>query len=122
MEYVSAPDHFYDEFFKDIVGVSHMKDSKKEYIIIRAHEHYIFKLMDTKPIHPTYEVVKPFGEYEDGKYAEFSVDVEMNNEFIGRVLQMGAGLEVMSPPEVRKEFTERVSNLASHYLKPEEKY
>lgn len=122
VEYVSAPDHFYDEFFKDIVGVSHMKDSKKEHIIIRAHEHYIFKLMDTKPIHPTYEVVKPFGEYEDGKYAEFSVDVEMNNEFIGRVLQMGAGLEVMSPPEVRKEFTERVSNLASHYLKPEEKY
>lgn len=119
--YVSAPEHFYDEFFKDIVGVSHMKDSKKEHIIIRAHEHYIFKLMDTKPIHPTYEVVKPFGEYEDGKYAEFSVDVEMNNEFIGRVLQMGAGLEVMSPPEVRKEFTERVSNLASHYLKPEEK-
>lgn len=122
VEYVSAPDHFYDEFFKDIVGVSHMKDSKKEHIIIRAHEHYIFKLMDTKPIHPTYEVVKPFGEYEDGKYAEFSVDVEMNNEFIGRVLQMGAGLEVMSPPEVRKEFTERISNLASHYLKPEEKY
>ena len=121
VEYVSAPDHFYDEFFKDIVGVSHMKDSKKEHIIIRAHEHYIFKLMDTKPIHPTYEVVKPFGEYEDGKYAEFSVDVEMNNEFIGRVLQMGAGLEVMSPPEVRKEFTERVSNLASHYLKPEVK-
>ena len=122
VEYVSAPDHFYDEFFKDIVGVSHMKDSKKEHIIIRAHEHYIFKLMDTKPIHPTYEVVKPFGEYEDGKYAEFSVDVEMNNEFIGRVLQMGAGLEVMSPPEVRKEFTERVRNLASHYLKPEEKH
>ena len=121
VEYVSAPDHFYDEFFKDIVGVSHMKDSKKEHIIIRAHEHYIFKLMDTKPIHPTYEVVKPFGEYEDDKYAEFSVDVEMNNEFIGRVLQMGAGLEVMSPPEVRKEFTERVSNLASHYLRDSRK-
>ena len=119
--YVPAPEHFYDEFFKDIVGVSHMKNEKKEHIIIRAYEHYIFKLMDTKPIHPTYEVVKPFGEYEDGKYAEFSVDVEMNNEFIGRVLQMGAGLEVMSPPEVRKEFTERVSNLASHYLRDSRK-
>lgn len=77
--------------------------------------------MDTKPSHPTYEVAKPFDEYKDGKYTEFSVDVEMNNEFIGRVLQMGAGLEVMSPPEVRKEFTERVRNLASHYLKPEVK-
>ena len=80
------------------------------------------KLMDTKPLHSTYEVVKPFDEYKDGKYAEFSVDVEMNNEFIGRVLQMGAGLEVMSPPEVRKEFIERVRNLASHYIKLEEKH
>lgn len=77
--------------------------------------------MDTKPLHSTYEVVKPFDEYKDGKYAEFSVDVEMNNEFIGRVLQMGAGLEVMSPLEVRDEFIERVSDLASHYLKPKEK-
>lgn len=52
----------------------------------------LFKLMDTKPIHPTYEVAKPFNEYKDGKYAEFSADVEMNNEFIGRVLQMGQDL------------------------------
>ena len=116
VEYISAPEHFYDEFFNDIVGVSHMKDCKKEHIIIRAHEHYIFKLIDTKPLHLSYKVVKPFGEFEDGKYAEFSVDVELNNEFIGRVLQMGAGLEVMSPLEVREVFTERVKNLASLYL------
>lgn len=73
-------------------------------------------MIDTKPLHLSYKVVKPFGEYEDGKYAEFSVNVELNNEFIGRVLQMGAGLEVMSPLEVREVFTERVKNLASLYL------
>lgn len=67
-------------------------------------------MIDTKPLHLSYKVVKPFGEYEDGKYAEFSVDVELNKEFIGRVLQMGAGLEVMSPLEVREVFTERVKN------------
>lgn len=116
VEYISAPERFYDNFFEDIVGVSHMKSCKKENIIIRAHEHYIFKLIDTKPLHPSYKVVKPFGEYEDGKYAEFSVDVELNKEFIGRVLQMGAGLEVMSPPEIRKVFTERVRDLALLYL------
>ena len=82
-----------------------MKNCKKEHIVIRAHEHYIFKLIDTKPLHPSYKVVKPFGEYEDGKYAEFSVDVELNNEFIGRVLL-----------EIRKIFTERVKNLVSLYL------
>lgn len=116
VEYISAPGLFYNKFFNDIVGVTHMKNSKKEHIIIRAHEHYIFKLIDTKPLHPSYEIVKPFGEYEDGKYAEFSVDVELNNEFIGRVLQMGAGLEVMSPSEVRDVFVERVRSMANHYF------
>ena len=122
VEYVPAPNHFYDEFFKDIVGVSHMKDfPNKEHIVIRAHKHYIFKLIDTKPLHRSYEVVKPFGVYEDGEYAEFSVDVEMNNEFIGRVLQMGAGLEVMSPPKIRMIFATRVKDMASYYLEHEEK-
>ena len=93
----------------------------KEHIVIRAHKHYIFKLIDTKPLHRSYEVVKPFGVYEDGEYAEFSVDVEMNNEFIGRVLQMGAGLEVMSPPKIRMIFATRVKDMASYYLEHEEK-
>jgi hypothetical protein len=121
VKYIPAPKHFYDEFFKDIVGVSHMKDANKEHIIIRAHEHYIFKLIDTKPLHQSYEVLKPYGVYKDGIYAEFSVDVELNNEFIGRVLQMGAGLEVMSPDNVRDIFAKRVKDLAMHYLEPGEK-
>jgi hypothetical protein len=120
VEYISAPEHFYDEFFQDIVGVSHLKDAKKEHVIIRAHEHYIFKLIDTKPLHHSYKVVKSFDKYEDGEYAEFSIDVEMNNEFIGRVLQMGAGLEVMSPSYIREIFTERVKNMVLNYLKPDE--
>ena len=46
--------------------------------------------------------------------------MEMNNEFIGRVLQMGAGLEVMSPSYIREIFTERVKNMVLNYLKPDE--
>lgn len=121
VEYIPAPEHFYDNFFKNIVGVSHFEGNKKEHIVIRAHKHNIFKLIDTKPLHHSYAVVKPFAEYEDGKYAEFSVDVELNNEFIGRVLQMGAGLEVMSPPQIRKIFATRVKDMVSHYLEPGEK-
>ena len=45
--------------------------------------------MDTKPLHQSHTVVRPFAQYEDGEYAEFSVDVEPNNEFYGRILQMG---------------------------------
>lgn len=119
VEYVAAPKHYYDEFFKDIVGVSHVKDAEKEHITIRAHKHNIFKLMDTKPLHQSYTVVKPYAQYDDGKYAEFSVDVEPNNEFYGRILQMGAGLEIVSPETVRDEMAQRVHELATLYPKKE---
>lgn len=117
VEYVPAPKHFYDEFFKDIVGVSHKIDVKKEHVIIRARSLYIYKLMDTKPLHQSYAIVKPFGIYDDGEYAEFSVDVEPNNEFYGRILQMGAGLEVISPENVRDKMAQRVRALSDLYPK-----
>lgn len=115
IEYVLAPKHFYDEFFKDIIGVSHLKNAKKEHIIIRARSLYIYKLMDTKPLHKSYAPVKPFAQYEDGEYAEFSIDIEPNNEFYGRVLQMGAGLEIVSPDSVRNEIAKRVHDLSNLY-------
>ena len=75
--------------------------------------------MDTKPLHQSYAVIKPFGIYDDGEYAEFSVDVEPNNEFYGRILQMGAGLEVISPEDVRDTMTQRVRALSDLYPKKE---
>lgn len=116
IDYQAAPKHFYDVFFRDIVGVSHQKNMQMEHIIIRAHTPYIYKLMDTKPIHHSYVSIKPFGEYEDGVYAEFSVDLEPNNEFVGLILQMGAGLEVVSPVQVRDILVKRVQELADLYL------
>lgn len=120
MAYTSAPKEFYDNFFKYIVGVSHMKDiSGKPYkvqpIRIRAHNNYIYRLIETKIIHPSQEVVINYGKHEDGEYGEFVVNVELNNEFIGRILQMGDGLEIVAPDEVRLIFKKRVLELAKRY-------
>ncbi len=114
-EYIPAPSMFYNQFFKDIIGVSHTKDSHKYNIIVRAHTYYIYKLTETKPIHQSQDTITPWGEHEEGTYGEFSLEVEMNNEFIGRVLQMGAGLEIVSPNEVRDLFKQRVKDLAKLY-------
>ena len=118
--YLPAPQGFYAGFFKDIVGVSHIKDKdgqpyKVEEIHIRAHTYYIYKLMETKKIHPSQKVSIPFDEHEDGTYGEFIVNVELNNEFVGRVLQMGAGLEVVAPDEIRQVFKMRIDELAKLY-------
>lgn len=119
IEYMPAPTHFYDEFFEDIVGVSHLKDAKKEHIIIRARLLYIDKLMDTKPLHKSHTSVKPFAQHEDGEYAEFSIDAEPDHEFYSRVLQMEAGLEIVSPVSVRNEIAKRVHGLSNLRSKSE---
>lgn len=120
VDYTPAPAGYYEDFFKDIVGVSHLRDSNGQpyavqHIYIRARTHYIFKLMDTKKIHHTQDVTIPFGKHEDGEYGEFVIEVEPNNELVGRILQMGPGLEVVSPDNVRMEIKNRVAKLAQLY-------
>ncbi len=114
-EFVKAPDSFYESFFENKVGVSHHENCSPEEITIRSHTLYIHRLMETKKLHKSQETVLPFEEHEDGCYGEFTVYVEVNNEFIGRILQMGDGLEIVSPQNVRDFFRERVEKMANRY-------
>lgn len=113
--YMFAPRGFYEEFFKNIIGVSHFSEAKVVDIYIRAHSFYIFKLMETKALHHSQKTILAYDKYEDGEYGDFSVRVELNNEFIGRILQMGAGLEVVAPDEIRDIFKQRIESLAKLY-------
>lgn len=114
-EFVKPPERFYESFFENIVGVSHHESCSPKEIHIRAHTLYIHRLMETKKLHETQETVLPFDDHEDGFYGEFTVYVEVNNEFIGRILQMGDGLEIVSPKEIRDIFRKRVANMAKLY-------
>lgn len=114
-EFVRAPERFYESFFQNRVGVSHHDNSSPEEIHIRAHSLYIYGLMETKKLHESQKTILPFGDHEDGDYGEFTVYVEINNEFIGRILQMGDCLEIVSPQNVRDLFRERVQKIAELY-------
>lgn len=114
-EFVRAPERFYESFFQNRVGVSHHDNSSPEEIHIRAHSLYIYGLMETKKLHESQKTILPFGDHEDGDYGEFTVYVEINNEFIGRILQMGDGLEIVSPQNIRDLFRERVQKMAELY-------
>lgn len=113
--YIASPHDFYKGFFENIVGVSHIPDSDVKEVHVRAHSWYIYKLMETKKIHPHQETFLPYGQYEDGEYGEFVIRVEINKEFIGRILQMGAGLEVVAPEDVRSLFKKEVDKLIQLY-------
>ena len=114
-EFICAPERYYEAFFQNLVGVSHHEGSFPEIIHIRAHTLYIHRLTETKKLHESQETVLPFDDHEDGTYGEFTVNVEVNNEFIGRILQMGEGLEIVSPKEVRDIFSKRVEKTVKLY-------
>lgn len=114
-EYKAAPKGYYKTVFENRLGVSKTKDSEPVDIHIRAHGKSMFLLMETKKLHKSQKTVVPFGTYEDGEYGEFVVHVEVNNEFVGAVLQMGSGLEVVSPSDIRQKFMERVDDIYHLY-------
>ena len=118
LKFKNPPKDFYKNFFEDIVGVTHDdKWPQVEEIIIRARNFRMFNLINTKPFHHSQEVTKDYDK--EAKYGEFKVVVKINNEFIGRILQLGAGIEIVSPPHVRELFKQRISNMMTLYNQEE---
>ena len=112
--YVAAPPHFYDNYFKNIVGVTHLENSTPMDVCIRVHSLYMYKLVSTKCFHPSQKTIMEFGT-NGCQYADFLVHVEINNEFIGSILQMGSELEIVSPSSVRETFKKRIEDMADRY-------
>lgn len=116
-KYRPAPHMYYDNLFKDIVGVTFNAESPVYNIVVRAHTYYIYRLIETKPIHKSQTKKTDYGRHEDGEYGEVEIKVRVNNELLGRISQMGEHLEVMSPPEVREMMAKKVKKMAERYQK-----
>ena len=116
VDYIPAPKGFYQEFFKNIIGVTHEKDSKVEEVIIRTKTEYQHGLLLTKPLHHSQKEKLPFGEYEDGNYGEVSLMIEPNRELRGRILMYGENLEVMQPLSLRKQIKEIIMKQMELYI------
>ena len=106
MEYISAPKGFYQDFFNNIIGVTHEKGAKVEEVIIRTKTEYQHGLLLTKPLHHSQKETMPFGEHEDGNYGEVRLTIEPNRELRGRILLYGENLEVISPLSLREQIKE----------------
>ena len=103
VEYIPAPKGFYQDFFNNIIGVTHEKGAKVEEVIIRTKTEYQHGLLLTKPLHQSQKETMPFGEHEDGNYGEVRLTIEPNRELRGRILLYGDNLEVISPKSLREQ-------------------
>ena len=109
VNYISASKGFYQNFFKNIIGVTHEKDAKVEEVIIRTKTEYQHGLLLTKPLHHSQKETLPFGEHDGLEYGEVRLKIEPNRELRGRILQYGEGLEIMKPQSLRKQIIETIS-------------
>ena len=115
VEYIPAPKGFYQEFFNNIIGVTHEKGAKVEEVIIRTKSEYQYGLLLTKPLHHSQKEIKPFGEYEDGNYGEVRLTIEPNRELRGRILLYGDNLEVISPLSLREQIMDTLKRQLAQY-------
>ncbi len=114
IEYIFPDKVKYPEYFNDIVGVTHLENKELYDITIRIHDKYMFGLVESKPIHHTQKTLKDFDEGLG--YGEVTMALRTNNEFYGRILQLGHNLEIVSPKEVRNNIALRISKMHTRYM------
>jgi hypothetical protein len=115
VEYMSAPKGFYQEFFNNIIGVTHEKDAKVEEVVIRTKTEYQHGLLLTKPLHHSQEEMLPFGKHDGQYYGEVRLTIEPNRELRGRILLYGENLEVISPQSLREQIKEILKKQMEQY-------
>ncbi len=115
VEYMSAPKGFYQEFFNNIIGVTHEKDAKVEEVVIRTKTEYQHGLLLTKPLHHSQEEMLPFGKHDGQYYGEVRLTIEPNRELRGRILLYGENLEVISPQPLREQIKSILKQQTQQY-------
>ena len=103
IEYISAEKGFYQQYFKNIIGVTHEEEAKVEQVVIRTKSEYQHGLLLTKPLHHSQKETQPFGEHAGQWYGEVTITIEPNRELRGKILMYGEGLEVMEPLSFREQ-------------------
>lgn len=117
-----APDGFYSQFFEQRVGVSVHKDfGNQEFDIhIRANDRYMWNLVTSKKFHSRQHTIVEYGNHAGDWYGEVSFTAVINDELIGKILQMGEKVELVSPPEARTYIARRIEWMNQLYRKSED--
>ncbi len=132
--YKKAPANRYADYFSTIIGVSHRDlnesadtvdwQNTRVYVArLRALDYNVYQLIQSNKLHHTQILVTEFGKHADGEFGEFELHVELNYEFVGKVLSFGSGVQVVGEPDLLRYFREEViRHMAEQYgLVPVEK-
>lgn len=108
-----APQDFYQNYFKDIVGVTRYDERKAELITIRTVDFKVHQLLRSKPIHSSQVETMPFDQ--DKGQGEFSICVIPNIELQTRLLSYGSGIFVRSDGDFQKKIQNTIQHMVALY-------
>lgn len=97
------------EFFSTKFGIVIGYDVKPERIVIRANENHK-NYLTTLPLHHSQRLIEDCGEY-----ADFELYLSPTYDFIMKLLQAGAMIEVISPESLRKKMKEWTTEMYELY-------
>ena len=105
--------NYYQEYFKDIVGVTRPDGGVVETITLRTKDFKVHHLLRTKPIHSSQQETNPFNiETQEG---EFTIRVIPNIELQARLLSYGPGLYVVGEGKFQQQMREAVAQMNALY-------
>lgn len=113
IDFLKAPRNFYQQYFKDIVGVTRPEGGSIEAITIQTLDFKVHHLLRTKPIHPSQQETKPF-ENETGK-GEFILQVIPNIELQTKILSFGDNIRVIGGEILKQQISEAIANMSNLY-------
>ena len=98
-----------DNYFSTSFGIVIGYDVKPQRIVVRAnedHKHYLKSL----PLHHSQRLLEDYGEY-----ADFELYLSPTYDFVMKLLQVGAMIEVISPASLRKTMKGWISDMYELY-------
>ena len=97
----------FDEFFDDIIGVSHPNHGQEELVVLRFDSE-CFPYVETKPLHGSMKIV-------NREQCIISLNLIPNKELEGRIFSFGNQVEVLEPEWLRSKMRERIQGLLEKY-------
>lgn len=113
VDYRRGNTEYYEQHMRDIMGASpNFKDPRVLDVVLRTYNQTIHKLLLTKPYHHSIREIKPFTNEQLG---ELTIHVQHTRELDNWILHYGAGIEVVSPKELRTHIAHIIDDMSRHY-------
>ena len=109
IKYIPNKTYDFEEFYKDVIGVS-VPDAPVEEVLIEVDGRQ-YQYVSSKPMHPSQKLVR----YTDEGNAIISLYVKPNFELQQAIISYGDRMTVLKPEHLRKEMKEIINRMHKNY-------